>query len=196
MTTEVTNAAQNLLEEEHERQMAGALTQEAILDRYIVFLLGKLKERIESVGIHKDFHDSTTMDYLAGCSQVTFITDNQPLFQRLLNLMLVGSVEGYKGILKQLDLYTQKAIESATREALSKTGSQETLVVVVHEGVLVKPDGAIIGAPQADEIARANDFTCAERLVDAWPGFALTLDKDYKITSREKYNETSIKISR
>lgn len=186
MTTEVTNAAQNLIEEEHEREMAEAQKTEAIIDRHVVYLLGKLQERIEGVGVHEDFHDSTTLDYLAGCSQVAFITDNKPLFQRLINLMLVGSIEGYKGVLKQLVLYAEKAIESATREALSKSGTEESIVVVVKEGVLMRPDGTLIDCPEADRIAQANDFTYAERLVKGWDGFTLTLDRDGKIISREK----------
>lgn len=180
MTSEVTNAANLLEEEQKEEQRFLATKAEAITDRYMVYLLGKLKEKVSTLPSATDndlqFLTFAAEGFLSGAAHAAFVSGQHLLFNKIAAQIQVLHVGGYKDLLSELEAYMSRAMTSTLMEAKLSAEPTSIREFICKEGLVFTKEGEMIDAPQADQIAYANCYRCAEHLVEQNLNKVLTID--------------------
>lgn len=180
MTSEVTNAA-NLLEEEQKEEQRFLTTKaEAVTDRYMVYLLGKLKEKVSTLPSTTDnelqFLTFAAEGFLSGAAHAAFVSGQHLLFNKIAAQIQVLHVGGYKDLMSELEEYMSRAVTSTIMEAKLSAEPASIGEFYCKEGLVFTKEGEMIDAPQADQIAYANCYRCAEHLVEQNLNKVLTID--------------------
>ena len=180
MTSEVINAANLLEEEQKEEQRFLATKAEAISDRHMVYLLGKLKEKCSTFAnvAEPDLQllAFAAEGFLSGAAHTAFVSQQLVLFNKIAAQIQNLQQHGYEGVMNELTAYMSRAVTSTLMEAKLSAEPSSIGEFVCKEGLVFTKEGEMIDAPQADQIAFANCYRCAEHLVEMNNNQILSID--------------------